>query len=108
MEFQSLVGTLKTRKINGTRSMNLPVSIPCRYAKNASGAVHIHGQNLVSIPCRYAKNEDYRQKVEDVNRVSIPCRYAKNERSHVRSNRRCVPFQSLVGTLKTSIGGSYQ
>ena len=80
MEFQSLVGTLKTRKINGTRSMNLPVSIPCRYAKNASGAVHIHGQNLVSIPCRYAKNDQGR-------RIRV-----------VRAE-----FQSLVGTLKTTL-----
>ena len=78
-QFQSLVGTLKTRWQH-------------------SGPRLISG---VSIPRRYAKNPEYQDQVSQRRSVSIPRRYAKNG----SQNPFCADermFQSLVGTLKTS------
>ena len=123
LRFQFLVGTLKTwlsrAAIHWRSLVSIPrryaknlekeewggtgrsyVSIPRRYAKNFRQAFYLPSPTGVSIPRRYAKNLLHPLKMARQWYVSIPRRYAKNVVWSIWRNTG-LPFQFLVGTLKT-------
>jgi len=83
IEFQFLIGTLKTLLKAYITLLFGSVSIPYRYSKNTSGASIAFGLQRVSIPYRYSKN----------------C-------ASVSSSEDKGAFQFLIGTLKTIVFGS--
>ena len=56
LEFQFLIGTLKTSIPDSRADREMAVSIPDRYAKNKILPWVITDSRTVSIPDRYAKN----------------------------------------------------
>ena len=79
IEFQFLIGILKTSKSSSPLVLRECVSIPYRYSKNFN-------QLRQNISCRL---------------VSIPYRYSKNEKPVTVSIYLFAEFQFLIGILKT-------
>ncbi len=83
LQFQFLIGTLKTLTTTSSLANANGVSIPHRYAENALQAESHHHSQHVSIPHRYAEND-----------ASEALKYAEK-----------LKFQFLIGTLKTEPAG---
>ena len=78
IEFQFLIGTLKTRIYKQTQSGIMIVSIPHRYAENGAPLPQVQCLSSVSITHRYAENHVVRTMPAFYCAVSIPHRYAEN------------------------------
>ena len=123
IEFQFLIGRLKTMltlknaeeesmvSIPHRQAKNffykitilqfLPVSIPHRQAKNFSREKSEGEEKHVSIPHRQAKNsKSIKQAICGQDGVSIPHRQAKNPLARTPKTMQFV-FQFLIGRLKT-------
>ena len=106
IQFQSLIGMLKTVSVCARRAHDQYVSIPHRYAENSSRPATYDEECSVSIPHRYAENWIRSLIRRRRNGVSIPHRYAENVSGAAQSAHNNRVFQSLIGMLKTPAGAT--